>query len=234
MPAAKPPVDKQRTPRVVLFGIGSPIIAEYVETCRRLGWSIVAAIKNRDGETDFDDHGKIQNVAAVDPALRAFPCLCPLFTPANRALATREAKALGFDFDVVLIDPHAITAVPGDIGGGSFVNAGCIVGAKVSISRHVLINRGASIGHHVRIGDYASIGPGAIVGGLAVIERGATIGTGAIVLPKVTIGAFAVVGAGAVVTRDVSACTKVVGNPARVIGTGLAEFNLPDIDVSGA
>ena len=42
--------------RIVLFGIGSPIVVEYVETCRRLGWSIIAAVKNRDGEAYFDVH----------------------------------------------------------------------------------------------------------------------------------------------------------------------------------
>ena len=48
------------------------------------------------------------------------------------------------------------------------------------------------------------------------IADGAWIGGGAIILPGVSIGANAVVGAGAVVTRDVSANTVVVGNPARV------------------
>jgi sugar O-acyltransferase (sialic acid O-acetyltransferase NeuD family) len=228
MPVAPAVVETKRAPQVVLFGIGSSIVVEHVETCRRLGWSIVAAVKNRDGEVHFDDRTKIINADAVDPAMLAYPCLCPLFTPSNRALATREAKVLGFHFDAVLIDPYAVISLTSHLGGGSFVNAGCIVGAKASIARHVLINRGASIGHHVRIGECASIGPGAIVGGLVVIEGGAMVGTGAIVLPKVKIGAFAVVGAGAVVTHDVPARSKVFGNPAQPVETGLAEFDLPD------
>jgi maltose O-acetyltransferase len=44
------------------------------------------------------------------------------------------------------------------------------------------------------------------------------IGSGAIILPGVTIGDDAVVGAGSVVTRDVPAGAKVMGNPARVRG----------------
>ena len=226
-------VDKERTPQVILFGIGSPLVVEHVETCRRLGWSIVAAVKNREGEVYFDDYRRIVDADAVDAAMRAYPCLCPLFAPANRALATREAKALGFRFDRVLIDPHVITSPTSHIGTGSFINTGCIIGAEVSISQHVLINRGASIGHHVRIGECVSIGPGAIIGGLAAIEHGAMIGAGAILLPKVKIGAFAVVGAGAVVTRDVSNCMKVVGNPAQVVGSRLSEFDLPDVDLGG-
>ncbi len=215
--------------QVILFGIGSPIVVEYVETCRRLGYSIVAAIKNRNSEVYFEDHRKIVGIDAITPETRAHSCLCPMFTPANRALATQEAKTHGFRFEETLIDPNAITSPTSRVGGGSFVNAGCIIGANGSISRHVLVNRGASIGHHVAIGDYVSIGPGAIIGGLAVIGRGAMIGAGAILLPKVRIGAFAVVGAGALVTRDISTCTKVIGNPARVIEENLAEFVLPDV-----
>lgn len=47
------------------------------------------------------------------------------------------------------------------------------------------------------------------------IAKNAWIGAGAIILPGVTIGEGAVVGAGAVVTRNVSARSVVVGNPAR-------------------
>ncbi|HEU4634601.1 MAG TPA: sugar O-acetyltransferase [Edaphobacter sp.] len=42
------------------------------------------------------------------------------------------------------------------------------------------------------------------------------IGGGAIILPGITIGDDAIVGAGSIVTRDVAAGAKVVGNPARV------------------
>ena len=213
---------------VILFGVGSPLIVEHVETCRRRGWSIVAVVKNRDGKVYFDNDGKIFDTNVIDPTLIACPCFCPLFTPANRAIATREAERLGFRFDAALIDPHVIAAPTSLIGGGSFVNSGCIIGAEVSMSRHVLVNRGASIGHHVRVGECVSIGPGAIISGLAQIERGAAIGAGAIVLPKVKVGAFAAVGAGAVVTRDVPDCMKVVGNPARVTGPKLEEFDLPE------
>src|SRR5213079_2222166 len=128
---------------------GSPIIAEYVETCRRLGWPIIAAIRNRDGDVHFDDRTLIVDADAARPALLVHPCFCPLFTPANRARASREATALGFRFSSPLIDPTAITAPTNELGTGSFVNAGSILGAMASISRHVLINRGASIGHHV-------------------------------------------------------------------------------------
>jgi maltose O-acetyltransferase len=41
---------------------------------------------------------------------------------------------------------------------------------------------------------------------------------GAIILPGVTIGDDAVIGAGSIVTRDVPAGAKTVGNPARIKG----------------
>ncbi|MGL5776344.1 MAG: DapH/DapD/GlmU-related protein, partial [Aeromonas veronii] len=49
------------------------------------------------------------------------------------------------------------------------------------------------------------------------IEDKVWIGGGAILLPGVTIGREAIVGAGAVVTKDVPAGIRVVGNPARIL-----------------
>jgi sugar O-acyltransferase (sialic acid O-acetyltransferase NeuD family) len=213
---------------LVLFGIGSPLVAEYVETCRRLDQPIAAAVRNYDGPVYFDDRPRIVAPDAIDRALIALPCLCPLFTPVNRAHAAREAAALGFRFTQALIDPHAVVAVTTRIGEGSFVNAGCVIGAATSIGSQALINRSASIGHHVAFAAFVSIGPGATIGGLAALGTGCLIGAGAIVLPQVKIGAFAVVGAGAVVTRDVPARSKVVGNPARIVATDLPEFALTD------
>jgi acetyltransferase-like isoleucine patch superfamily enzyme len=55
------------------------------------------------------------------------------------------------------------------------------------------------------------------------IEDDAWIGAHAVVLRGVTIGARAIVAAGAVVTKDVPEDAIVAGNPARIIGSALAD-----------
>jgi acetyltransferase-like isoleucine patch superfamily enzyme len=50
-----------------------------------------------------------------------------------------------------------------------------------------------------------------------VVKKGASIGSGATILSNVSIGENAIVGAGSVVTKDVSAGSIVVGNPAKVL-----------------
>ncbi|MCC6790807.1 MAG: N-acetyltransferase [Thermomicrobiales bacterium] len=126
------------------------------------------------------------------------------------------------------------------------IGRGCILGKSVYVDMDVVIgdnvkiqNR-ASIYHGATIESGVFVGPHVIVtndkrprainpdGSLksdddwqvspVVVRYGASLGAGAILLPGVTIGRFALVGAGAVVTRDVSDFTLVVGNPARRVG----------------
>lgn len=200
---------------VVLYGAGSALIADYEESCRRLGIRIVAAVQNRDGEVWASPSIRRCRVPEIDGDLLRVACLCPLFTPANRRMAWSEASGLGFTAAAALIDAHAVLASSAVIGVGGFVNAGAVVGASTEMGQHVVVNRLAGIGHHGRIGDFVSIGPGATVAGQVRIDDGAMIGAGAVVLPEVHIGRQAVVSAGAVVTRDVAAGAVVRGNPAR-------------------
>jgi UDP-2-acetamido-3-amino-2,3-dideoxy-glucuronate N-acetyltransferase len=51
-----------------------------------------------------------------------------------------------------------------------------------------------------------------------LVREGASIGANATLLPGITIGKMAMVGAGAVVTQDIPAYAKVVGNPAKIVG----------------
>jgi serine acetyltransferase len=88
----------------------------------------------------------------------------------------------------------------------------------------VMINRGASIGHHVELAPYVSIGPGAVVGGLVRVGRGSVIGAGAVILPELSIGSNSVVGAGSVVIEDVLDNCLVIGNPARILKTGIPGY----------
>ena len=209
------------TGSIVLYAVGSPLVADVEETCRRLGLTVAGAVRNVDGAHCLLDASALREVADVDAALLRVPCIVPLFTPANRRRAVGEAIARGFAIAPPLVDPTAVVASSAELGDGSYLNAGVVIGAAARLGRHVIVNRASNIGHHAAIGDFVSIGPGATVAGLVAIERGAMIGAGAVVLPQVAIGAGCVIGAGTVVTRNVPAGSMAVGNPARIIRDGL-------------
>ena len=210
--------------RIVLFGVGSALVVDVEESCMRCGIEIVAAVKNVDGPVHVSDTLRLIRPTELNEADLACPVAVVMMTPANRKLALEEAYRLGFSRAGTIVDPTSPVAKSTKIGEGVFVNAGCVIGGRTTIGDRVVINRGANIGHHVVLDEYATIGPGAVLAGGVHIGRGAVVGTGAIVLPEIAIGENSVVGAGAVVTHSVAANTMVVGNPARVLRTGIAGY----------
>jgi len=224
------------TGSIVLYAVGSPLVADVEETCRRLGVSIAGAIRNIDGAHYLLDASALRELANVDAALLRVPCIVPLFTPVNRRRAVGEATGRGFAIAAALVDPTAIVASSSQLGDASYLNAGVVIGAAARLGRHAIVNRASSIGHHAAIGDFVSIGPGATVASLVSIERGAMIGAGAVVLPRIEIGAGCVIGAGAVVTRNAPAGAMAVGNPARIIREGLPAIEGGEgaVDASGS
>jgi maltose O-acetyltransferase len=105
------------------------------------------------------------------------------------------------------------------IGGGTFVNYGCVMLDVVPIR----IGRACQIATNVQL--LAATHPleptprrdGWEYGEPITIGDNVWLGGGVIVCPGVTIGDDSVVGAGAVVTRDLPAGVVAVGNPARVL-----------------
>jgi sugar O-acyltransferase (sialic acid O-acetyltransferase NeuD family) len=209
----------QQISSLVLFATGSPLVVDYEESARRGRVAIVAGIRNFDGPVFVSGAVRVLGSSEIDAELFSVPFIVPLFTPGHRHAAVSQATALGFGTPARLIDPTSILPSNIEIGAGTYVNAGCTLGAASHFDEHVLINRGATIGHHCEIAAFVSIGPGAVLAGQIKVGRGATIGAGAVVRPEIVIGRNAVVGAGAVVTKDVPDGTTVVGNPARVIET---------------
>ena len=59
-----------------------------------------------------------------------------------------EAIGLGFAIAPALVDPTAIVASSAQLGDGSYLNAGVVIGAAARLGRHVIVNRTSSIGHH--------------------------------------------------------------------------------------
>lgn len=130
------------------------------------------------------------------------------------------------------------------IGDHAFVREGATIGDDCVIGRGSTVSVAAHVGNRVRVQGPTAIGPRMIVeddvfisinmapitdrssgrdpaqkNGFATLRRACRIGANVSLMPGVEIGEEAVVGAGAVVIDSVAARTKVVGMPARVIGS---------------
>ena len=198
---------------MIIFGVRSPLVVEYEETCHRLGISITAGV-SVNGVPRMLDRSLIVALAEFEHLGSTDHFVACAFTPARRAALIEIAQALGLVLAPALVDPNAVLARSVRIGAGSFVNAGAVIGAVSIFGEGVLVNRAASLGHHTVLGDHVSIGPGVTLAGNIRVGAGAIIGAGAIVLPDIRIGAGALVAAGSLVRHHVPDGAFVAGNPA--------------------
>jgi acetyltransferase-like isoleucine patch superfamily enzyme len=117
---------------------------------------------------------------------------------------------------------------------------------KMDIARTAKICVGAKLDKTnpkgVHIGEYTYVASGSTVFSHdfarcltadTYIGKMCFIGSNAIIMPGVRIGDHVVIGAGAVVTRDIPSNTIAVGNPARVIKTGIMTRELGRIVALG-
>lgn len=88
-------------------------------------------------------------------------------------------------------------------------------GLKVLHSGPVVIHPGVVAGEHLTIAQFATFGEAK--SGVPAIGDRVSVGSGAVVIGGITVGSDSHIGANAVVTRDVSANTTVVGVPAKTV-----------------
>ena len=215
-----------RGTKVLFYGIASSYTYECAEIALRAGMWIAGYIHNQNTDNYPRDLKPLYLLDQINECVRDIPVIIPLITPGFRKLLEEEILGHGFNSFFNLVHPSAIIAASVKWREGFNVNAGVVIGTNTIAGKHVLVNRSVSIGHDVQIEDYVTFGPGCVIGGVSRICEGAFIGINATVLPKVTVGSNSVVGGGAVVISNVPDNTIVAGNPARIIKTGIAGYNL--------
>lgn len=122
-----------------------------------------------------------------------------------------------------VIHPHASVSKWAQIGGGTVIMAGAVVGPNCHVERGCIINTSCSVDHDCRLGAFSSIAPGAHLGGTVTIGSRTSIGIGSAVREKVVIGSDTVVGAGSVVLKQLPDKAVAYGVPAR-----LTRYRSPD------
>jgi sugar O-acyltransferase (sialic acid O-acetyltransferase NeuD family) len=210
---AQEPLNTVNEAGVVLFGVRSPLVTEYEETCHRSGRVVIAGV-SVEGVPRIFDVCVVIDAQDAGARLRGQPFIACAFNPRRRRELVEIANKSGLCLAPALVDPTAIIARSTRIAKGTFVNAGCVIGSVVLIGENVVVNRAASVGHHSMLEDDVSIGPGATLAGNVRVGRGSVVGAGSTVLPDIRIGSDCVVAAGSVVRRDVPDGTFVAGNPA--------------------
>ncbi len=209
----------------ILFGVGTPYVYEVYESLTRDGVDVRAFVDNQNLGAGPFELGHVIDAEQIPQDWTTFPLLFPLLTPGHRVTLLAQAQALGFTRFPSHCDPTSVVAGTATLDDGVLINALVTVGAMTKVGRFSIINRSASVGHHVVLEPFTTLGPSATLCGSSTIGRGTFIGAGAVVNPKVNIGANSIIGSGAVVLRDVGDRCVAVGNPAKVIKTGIAGYN---------
>ena len=130
--------------------------------------------------------------------------------------------------NVTILHPELVNIFDSVIGSNCKISAfveigGAIIGNNCKIQSFAFIPRRIKIGNNVFIGPHVNFlndkhpPSGGKYWMHTIVEDKVVIGGGATILPGLVLEEGCVIGAGAVVTKNVSAGSVMVGNPARCV-----------------
>ena len=117
-----------------------------------------------------------------------------------------------------VIHPTAIVSPFAKLGEAILIQSNCIVAANAKIGDGVVVNAHSGVGHDAQVGDYCSVMSFCDLAGNTHLGELSFVGTGVKVVPLTSIAAESYLCAGAVVFKDVVVKSKLLGNPAKIIG----------------
>jgi len=117
------------------------------------------------------------------------------------------------------VHPAASVGKGVEIGAGSAVMAGAVLGPDTRVGEHCIVNTGATLDHDGILEDFSSLAPGVAAGGNVNIGELTAVAIGAVIVHRIRIGKNCVIGAGSTVLDDIPALSVAYGTPARVVRT---------------
>lgn len=189
---------------------------EIVELAEQCACTIAGIIDTMDADTfmGYPVLGTDADAPALFSRYGGVPLILTPDAPVVRQRLAAQYTKIGWKF-ATLIHPRAMVSRSARLGQGVVVQYGANISAGATIENIVKINTYANIMHDSSVGDFTTIAPNAVILGRVKIGQLCYIGANATILPDKCVGDGALVGAAAIVTRDVSAGSRVAGNPAR-------------------
>jgi len=114
-----------------------------------------------------------------------------------------------------IVHPSACISPFAQVGAGSVLCAGFVVGPFARLGEGCIVNTCASVDHDCLLGDGVHIAPGAHLAGDVEIGEHTWIGIGASVIQGLHLSSDIMVGAGATVVTDLEQPGLYLGTPAR-------------------
>ena len=215
--------------RFAIFGASGfgrevlPLVRQKLQLSEEMPWELVF-VDDHPPATELNGHRVLTYAQWI-----AEPAVSRHVTLAIANSAVREKLAIRCVADgVQFFNVKAANVVELDnvqIGLGAVLCPFVTLTSNIRIGQQFHANIYCYVAHDCLIGDFVTFAPGVHCNGNVVIEDHAYIGSGAVIKQgkpgqPLVVGKGAIVGMGAVVTRNVSAGTTVVGNPAKLFLKG--------------
>jgi sugar O-acyltransferase (sialic acid O-acetyltransferase NeuD family) len=165
--------------------------------------------------------GSSENLEAIAREKDAHGCLIAIGDNYIRESLFRTFSGKGIEV-FGLTHPASWVSRFAEVGTGVVILAGVVVNAGTRIEDNVCINTRASIDHDNHLSYSCHVFPNATLAGNVSVGEFSYVGSGAVIIPGKKVGRFAYCGAGAVIVEDVAEGSKVVGVPAKAIGSQTA------------
>lgn len=136
--------------------------------------------------------------------------------PSDRKILYDKMKNAGIK-PATLIDKTTVISPTVKIGAGSVIFEMSSLHSNSVVGENVLMYSFSAVTHDVKIGNHSVITSGAKIGGGVELGEKVFVGLGANLRDKIKIGDDAIIGMGAVVLKNVTGGSTVVGNPGKII-----------------